>query len=161
MTFKPITLRKSVATLADFPNHEKRWWKREANYPPLSDSDELRHLAGIHRECGEVMYFSRPLGVYGLLACVRCELRIVIPKGVTTYGELRCHAAATEPPPPANPTNICRVLFLWIVPKGREPLTWVVYNENKWRKRSTTYSRGPGHSSGNTDTSSLHFSGSP
>ncbi len=76
-------------TLADFP--PRRFWERNPK-PPLTPTEPLRHEVGIHEECSNPLYFfrvGREKESHGLITCPVCSIRIVIPKTVLTYGNLR------------------------------------------------------------------------
>ena len=95
----PILIREEVV-LVDFPVVKTTLttiWKRKR--APLSDTDLLRHELGIHEECGNPMYFFRPGETHAIIACIHCEIRIVIPGTIRTYGELRSHFASSEEKP--------------------------------------------------------------
>ena len=89
--FTPIVIRRGVATLADFkvPNKKEKHPK-----PALADGEPLRHELGTHAECGNPMYFFRVGDTHAVITCIPCGLRIVVPKTITTYGDLRAYSSA-------------------------------------------------------------------
>jgi len=85
MVFTPIMLRQPAVILADFPQSEDDEFPEE----PLQDEEPLRHEVGIHKECAEVLHFYRIFGAHGVIECLKCRVRIIVPRTVATYADLR------------------------------------------------------------------------
>jgi hypothetical protein len=55
----------------------------------FSDRDEIRSVAGVHKDCGGQFilgYFSER---WNNLNCFKCGLKVMIPSRLKTYGDLR------------------------------------------------------------------------
>jgi hypothetical protein len=95
--FEPITLTLRGDVLVERPPWPSGIGS-EFFVKRIQEQDSLTsHLgAGLHEKCGGVIDFRNIEGLYALLLCSheRCRLRVVCPKGVTTYRDLREGMAA-------------------------------------------------------------------
>lgn len=57
------------------------------------DSHVLRERVGLHAYCGHFIYHGRVTEGLDVLVCRACCLRVLIPHGIKTYGELRQYLA--------------------------------------------------------------------
>ena len=73
---QPIQLTKFGETLINYPGSES------------NDQSELYCCIGIHEECGW-MDIHKISKTHVALTCRNCGLRVVIPKDIKTYGQLR------------------------------------------------------------------------
>ncbi len=86
---EPIQLTKDGEILLEFPPEvtSRNWLVNHTR-----DHDELaKSRVGIHGYCGARLNRNRVTEVSDALHCNDCGLRILIPKEIKTYGELRQH----------------------------------------------------------------------
>lgn len=83
-------------------------------YPPSSPSSNLvdhtddtksmsSSAVGIHQDCRGWLDRKSPSRAYDALICRECHLRVVIPRGIKTYGDLRAHMVKELAPPSPEP----------------------------------------------------------
>lgn len=59
------------------------------------DSEELSFCIGWHLYCNGSLDIMVVSNTHKAIRCNRCGLRVVIPSGVKTYGDLKRHTKAT------------------------------------------------------------------
>lgn len=65
------------------------------------DTNNLGSCVGVHMYCGGWMDRNRATKTCDAITCRHCHLRVLFPKEVKTYGELRQALASTSTPVPA------------------------------------------------------------
>lgn len=76
---EPILLNKNGEKLNDYPNSEG------------GDKKRLSNPIGVHAICSGWVDIGKISETHKAIACRGCHLRIVIPKEIKTYGDLRKH----------------------------------------------------------------------
>jgi hypothetical protein len=76
---KPIILSEFNEALTEYPNTN------------IDDRNKLSFCAGIHLHCGGIINLKTVSNTHEALVCKECGLRIVVPSGLKTYGDLRRH----------------------------------------------------------------------
>ena len=74
---KPILLTKFGEKLVQHPDLK------------TTDDKKLGSCIGIHDICGGLIHIRPISKTYKAVYCQKCGLRVTIPNGITTYGELR------------------------------------------------------------------------
>jgi len=78
---KPIILSKYSEILLEYPSSNS------------DDSKKLSICIGVHDICNGFLDIKRISNTHKVIICRSCGLRIVVPKRVITYGDLRKHFA--------------------------------------------------------------------
>ena len=78
---KPIVLTKYYETLCEI-------YARTPEYH-AHDEDELKTIIGNHDICGGYLDLKPVSSCFNAIICRNCHLRVVIPKNIKTYKELR------------------------------------------------------------------------
>jgi hypothetical protein len=65
------------------------------------DGEQLSTCVGVHAYCGSWMDRVRATATHDAIVCRGCHLRVLFPKGIKTYGQLRQHLAAERIQTPA------------------------------------------------------------
>lgn len=84
---KPIVLTKYGETLREYPTD---------NGNHTRDEQKLSSVVGVHDGCGWVDLKSVSQ-THQIILCRACGLRVVIPKSLITYGDLREHFESFQP----------------------------------------------------------------
>ncbi len=91
------------------PPQERRIFSRndEMQGPLLNDYADLKNPLGVHENCPNekkpysalIFRHTVTIAPYDIIVCALCELRIMIPKEIRTYGSLReyCHDKIKTP----------------------------------------------------------------
>jgi hypothetical protein len=79
---KPIILTEYNETLEEYGN------------APIDDRYALSNCLGIHSHCGGTLITKIASNTHNVILCERCNLRVVVPNGLKTYGDLRRHINA-------------------------------------------------------------------
>jgi hypothetical protein len=59
-----------------------------------TDESEMELCIGFHRHCDGWLDLKRISNTHKAIHCRRCGLRVVIPAGLKTFGDLRRHMSA-------------------------------------------------------------------
>lgn len=86
----PIALTAIGETLREYP-------PQDVFGTHARDADSLGSCVGVHDVCGGWMDRKRVSATYDALVCRSCHLRVTIPNGIATYGDLRAYFAELQP----------------------------------------------------------------
>jgi hypothetical protein len=86
---EPIKLNVEGDTLREYPSSSYHYFVDHTR-----DSQELGGCIGVHDYCNGFMDRSGATKTHDAIVCRRCHLRILFPKEVKTYGELRMALAS-------------------------------------------------------------------
>jgi len=85
---KPIVLSRYNEALIQYPDEH-------------DDSKELQKTGcvntciGVHQHCDGLVDLREVSNTHNAIVCRDCGLRVVVPKGLKTYGSLRHHMSST------------------------------------------------------------------
>lgn len=86
VSFTPIQLTREGDMLCEY----MRSALTSGRIPHTTDDHNLSYsYVGIHKYCGGWIDRRNTTNTYDALVCRLCYLRVIFPKKVTTYGELR------------------------------------------------------------------------
>lgn len=98
--FQPIQLTPEGDLLQEYPRQPLSSGL-EYFVDHARDNHELTSCVGVHKYCGGCVYRHRATNIDDALVCRACHLRVLFPKKVKTYGELRQALASRRVQVPA------------------------------------------------------------
>ncbi len=85
----PIRLTPEGDYLSEYPPRIQHLGGLEYFVEHTRDGDDLDHCVGVHKYCGCFMDRRGATETHDAIVCRGCHLRVLFPKTVKTYGELR------------------------------------------------------------------------